>query len=61
MTATNPEPHTRMFRSYEELERELMPNRAKSRRPDQGESDFGARSLEILRRSIAEATGMRND
>lgn len=46
----------RRFRSYEELERELLPKRAESRRSSHGENDLRDRFLEIVRRSIVSAT-----
>lgn len=55
MTTGQAQPDRR-FRSYEELERELMPKRAESRRSGQGENGLRDKFLEIVRRSIVSAT-----
>ena len=55
MTAGHLQPGRR-FRSYEELERELMPKRAETRRSSQGDNGLRDQFLEIVRRSIVSAT-----
>ena len=52
-------PQDRVFKSYEELERELMPKRAESRRASRRGDDLRDQWLEIMRRSIADATAER--
>ncbi len=44
----------RVFRSYEQLERELMPKRAKEMRARRMEGDLRKTLLEIKRRSIVD-------
>lgn len=47
----------RIFRSYEELERELMPKRARERRAEPNGHELRKEWLKILRRTIADAAG----
>lgn len=54
MTTAHPT-HNRVFRSYEELERELMPKRAEERRSSRVGDDLLKRWLEAFRRTIADA------
>ncbi|MCQ3814065.1 MAG: hypothetical protein KTU85_06570 [Acidimicrobiia bacterium] len=49
---TNGQTKDRVFRSYEELERELMPNRAKERRANRMGEDLDDLWLEIMRKTI---------
>ncbi len=55
MTTTAPKHQRKPFKSYEELERELMPKRAESRRSGRDDTELRDRSLEIVRRSVANA------
>lgn len=59
MTASH-QTQNRVFRSYEELERELMPKRAEERRTSRVGDDLLKKWLEVFRRTIADAAGEKN-
>ena len=58
---TTGQTQNRVFRSYEQLERELMPKRAKELRARRMEGDLRKTLLEIKRRPITDAVAAITD
>ena len=57
---TTDQTQDRIFRSYEQLERELMPKRAKERRTGRVYDDLRETWLEITRRSVADTAASQH-